>query len=113
MLTAPHVVALGALSTSANDMAGLGQMVLRAFSLEASPEAVVESGTRAATIAEWFLHGSFRLGPVDVPRAQEGASKVADVMIMLICDRCSAVIASFSVAAVPVCSWCGNPRRAL
>jgi hypothetical protein len=89
------------------------QMVLRAFSLEASPEAVVESGTRAATIAEWFLHGSFRLGPVDVPRAQEGASKVADVMIMLICDRCSAVIASFSVAAVPVCSWCGNPRRAL
>jgi hypothetical protein len=49
MLTAPHVVALGALSTSANAMAGLGQMVLRASSLEASPEAVVESGTRAAT----------------------------------------------------------------
>jgi hypothetical protein len=32
MLTAPHVVALGALSTSANAMAGLGQMVLRASS---------------------------------------------------------------------------------
>jgi hypothetical protein len=47
MLTAPHVVALGALSTSANAMAGLGQMFLRASSLEASPEAVVESGTRA------------------------------------------------------------------